>query len=107
MLLTHAYVHLLADVHLVGFAPAFTLSLSDSEAPANRRMPIASVVSCKLKKNKTMTESTDSLPIKEIITVASPFIKAIVDSFVTPKLENLKKRFSQDYSDLKVNFCHS
>jgi hypothetical protein len=44
MLLTHAYVHLLADVHSAGFTPAFTLSLCDSEAPANRRMPIASVV---------------------------------------------------------------
>ena len=31
MLLTHAYVHLLADVHLAGFAPAFTLSQCDSE----------------------------------------------------------------------------
>jgi len=28
---THAYVHLLADVHLTGFAPAFTLSQCDSE----------------------------------------------------------------------------
>jgi hypothetical protein len=28
---THAYAHLLADVHLAGFAPAFTLSLCDSE----------------------------------------------------------------------------
>lgn len=49
-----------------------------------------------------MTEPTDSLPIKEILTVASPFIKAIVDSFVTPKLENLKKRFSQDYNKYHV-----
>ena len=31
-------------MHLAGFAPAFTLSLCDSEAPANRQMPIASVV---------------------------------------------------------------
>ena len=29
--ITHAYCHLLADVHLAGFAPAFTLSLCDSE----------------------------------------------------------------------------
>jgi hypothetical protein len=29
--ITHAYVHWLADVHLAGFAPAFTLSLGDSE----------------------------------------------------------------------------
>ena len=51
--LTHAYVHLLADVHSAGFAPAFTVSLCDSEAPANRRMPIASVVRRHSKKNKT------------------------------------------------------
>jgi hypothetical protein len=31
MPLTRAYCHLLADVHLAGFAPAFTLSLCDSE----------------------------------------------------------------------------
>ena len=31
MPLTRAYCHLLADVHLAGFAPAFTLSLGDSE----------------------------------------------------------------------------
>ena len=30
-LVTHAYVHRLADMHLAGFAPAFTLSLCDSE----------------------------------------------------------------------------
>ena len=35
--LTHAYAHLLADMHLAVFAPAFTLSLCESEAPANRR----------------------------------------------------------------------
>ncbi len=29
--LTHAYVHWLADVHFGSFAPAFTLSLCDSE----------------------------------------------------------------------------
>ena len=28
---THAYAHLLADVHFGGFAPAFTLSQCDSE----------------------------------------------------------------------------
>jgi len=31
MRLTHAYAHWLADVHLAGFAPAFTLSFHDSE----------------------------------------------------------------------------
>jgi hypothetical protein len=42
--------HWLADVQLAGFAPAFTVSLCDSEAPANRRMPIASVVMGSYKK---------------------------------------------------------
>ncbi len=37
--LTHAYAHRLADVHFAGFAPAFTLSLGDSDAPANRQCP--------------------------------------------------------------------
>jgi len=57
MLLTHAYAHLLVDMHLAAFAPAFTVSLCDSEAPANRRMRIASVVStnCKKKENRPVT----------------------------------------------------
>jgi hypothetical protein len=46
---THAYGHRLADVHLAGFAPAFTLSLCDSEYARNPPMPIASVV--RLRKN--------------------------------------------------------
>ena len=37
--ITHAYVHWLADVHLAGFAPAFTLSLCDSEC--SRKPPNA------------------------------------------------------------------
>ena len=44
-------VHWLADVHFELFAPAFTLSIGDSEAPAHRRMPIASVVTANFKKN--------------------------------------------------------
>ena len=52
MLLTHAYVHLLADVHSAVFAPAFTISLCDSDTPANRRMPIASVVMGQCKKQE-------------------------------------------------------
>jgi len=37
---THAYVHRLADVHFAGFAPAFTLSLCDSECSRNPPVPI-------------------------------------------------------------------
>jgi hypothetical protein len=38
-LLTHAYVHWLADVHSAVFAPAFTLSFHDSEC--SRKPPNA------------------------------------------------------------------
>ena len=51
-MLTHAYVHRLADVHLAGFAPAFTLSLCDSEYARKPPVPIASVVSGHSKKRK-------------------------------------------------------
>ena len=51
-LVTHAYVHRLADVQLAGFAPAFTLSLCDSEYARKPPVPIASGVSGKHKKNK-------------------------------------------------------
>jgi len=50
----------LADMILAVFAPAFTLSFHDSElkiseanAPANRQMPIASVVMGNYKKKQT------------------------------------------------------
>ena len=49
---THAYGHRLADVQLAGFAPAFTLSLCDSEYARKPPMPIASVVSSKFRKKK-------------------------------------------------------
>src|ERR1035437_3256213 len=39
LLLTHAYVHWLADVHSAVFAPAFTLSFHDSEC--SRKPPNA------------------------------------------------------------------
>jgi hypothetical protein len=42
--------HWLADVNLAAFAPAFILSLCESEAPANRRMRIVSVVMANTKK---------------------------------------------------------
>ena len=42
---THAYVHWLVDVHFGSFAPAFTLSLCDSERSRKPLMPIASVIS--------------------------------------------------------------
>ena len=50
--ITHAYVHRLADVYLAGFAPAFTLSLCDSEYARNPPVPIASVVTKHIKKNR-------------------------------------------------------
>lgn len=49
-----------------------------------------------------MIETNDSLPVKEILTAAGPFIKSVIDTYVTPKLENLKKRFSQDYNKYHV-----
>ena len=50
--------HWLADVHLAGFAPAFTLSLCDSEYARKPPVPIASVVSGYIKRQNIMTEIT-------------------------------------------------
>ena len=58
--ITHAYVHRLADVHLAGFAPAFTLSLCDSEYARNPPVPIASGVSSKPWKKRKRLENTES-----------------------------------------------
>ncbi|MDI9313000.1 MAG: NACHT domain-containing protein [Limnohabitans sp.] len=49
-----------------------------------------------------MIETNDTLPVKEILTAAGPFIKAVVDTYLTPKLENLKKRFTLDYNKYHV-----
>lgn len=43
-----------------------------------------------------MTDANEALAIKDIITAASPLIKSLVDAFVTPKLENFKRRFNID-----------
>ena len=59
--LTHAYVHRLADVHLAGFAPAFTLSLCDSECSRKPPVPIASVVRRHSKKIKRQTFGVKNL----------------------------------------------
>jgi len=50
--LTPAYAHWLAEVHFGSFAPAFTLSLCDSERSRKPPMPIASVVRRQYKKTK-------------------------------------------------------
>ena len=48
----------LADVHLAGFAPAFTLSFHDSERSRKPPMPIASVVMRKCRKRKSVKLET-------------------------------------------------
>ena len=53
-LVTHAYVHRLADEHLAGFAPAFPLSFHDRKFARKPPVPIASVVRGKAKKNKNI-----------------------------------------------------
>ena len=45
-----------AEVHLAGFAPAFTLSLCDSEYARKPPVPIASVVSSKQKNAQYYTK---------------------------------------------------
>ena len=57
--ITHAYGHRLADEHLAGFAPAFTLSLCDSEYARKPPVPIASGVSGKCKKIKVLQLTRD------------------------------------------------
>lgn len=49
-----------------------------------------------------MNEANDTLPVKEIVTAAGPFIKAVVDTYITPKLENLKRRLTLDYNKYHV-----
>ena len=56
MLLTHAYVHRLADVHFAGFAPAFPLSFHDRKFARKPPVPIASVVTSNPEKGKNPFE---------------------------------------------------
>ncbi len=39
-------------------------------------------------------DSNETFPVKEVLTVAAPFIKGIVDTFVAPKLEKFKQKIS-------------
>jgi hypothetical protein len=39
----------------------------------------------------------ESLPFKEILVVAGPLIKTMVEALVTPKLKKMKERFTLDY----------
>ena len=55
--LTHAYAHLLVDMQLAAFAPAFTVSLCESECSRKPQVRIASVVTGKHEK-KEKTELT-------------------------------------------------
>lgn len=49
-----------------------------------------------------MSEINETFPLKEILTAAGPLIKSVIDTFVTPKLEKLKKRFTSDYKKYYV-----
>ena len=59
--------HRLADVHLAGFAPAFTLSLCDSEYARKPPVPIASVVRGKRKKKEKNTINSTNNNFKTTI----------------------------------------
>ena len=43
-----------------------------------------------------MSEINETFPLKEVLITAGPLIKSVIDTFVTPKLEKLKKRFNLD-----------
>lgn len=47
-------------------------------------------------------DATDTNTVKEVLTVASPLIKAVVDTFVTPALSSLKKRVGTDYKKIYI-----
>ena len=56
--LTHAYAHLLVDMQLAAFAPAFTVSLCESECSRKPQVRIASVVVGSKPKKKEETTAT-------------------------------------------------
>lgn len=47
-------------------------------------------------------ENIDPSIIRGILTTATPLIKSVIETFVHPKLEQLKKRFSTDYNKYHV-----
>lgn len=49
-----------------------------------------------------MTELNDPDVLKNIITVASPLIKSVVDTFITPKLNSIKQRFKLDFNKYHI-----
>lgn len=53
-----------------------------------------------------MIDSNDSIALKEVLTVASPLIKTMVDTFVTPKLVAFRDKFKpkKNYFPTEENF---
>lgn len=49
-----------------------------------------------------MPELNDPDVLKNIITVASPLIKSVVDTFITPKLNSIKQRFKLDFNKYHI-----
>jgi hypothetical protein len=49
-----------------------------------------------------MIDSNDSIALKDALTVASPFIKSIVDTFVTPKLEAFRDKNKNSSKNLFI-----
>jgi len=49
-----------------------------------------------------MTELSDPIVLKDIISTISPLIKTVVDTFVTPRLVSIKERFKLDYNKYHI-----
>jgi len=79
-------VQWLAEVHLAGFAPAFTLSFHDSEFARKPPMLLASVVSGHSKKEK-MTELLTEKIFDELSVFS--FFSTFTDEFVATNFARL------------------
>lgn len=49
-----------------------------------------------------MIDTNDTIALKDIVTITSPVIKSLVDTFVTPKLESLRNKLSQSSEIEKI-----
>jgi len=71
----------LVDVHLAGFAPAFTLSFHDSEYARKPPVPIASGVRCERKKKERATPQNESEVTKYLLEVQFIYSNSILINY--------------------------
>jgi hypothetical protein len=98
-------------MHLAVFAPAFTFSLYESEAPANHKLPITLIVRCNYKK-KNLQKMDKPYYIENLITQRIEYEKSIFkgsekefDNLIDEKLPELLTNITSGLMEVTYKYC--